>query len=106
VLFALQQAMVDLVSQKLGQDAGSVLAAMLAHASRSETGVAVSGKDLLSCMLCKCQCGHCMQCLVMLGPRAQLRSVVVDKVLQRFTSLPQQNGLVLDTCMPRPCWQL
>lgn len=50
----LQQAMVELVSQKLGQDAASVLAAMLAHASRSETGVAVSGKAVLSWMLCLC----------------------------------------------------
>lgn len=38
------QAMVKLVSEKLGQDAGSVLAAMLAHACRFETAVNVSSR--------------------------------------------------------------
>lgn len=36
------QDMVKLVSEKLGQDAGTVLAAMLAHACRFETRVNVS----------------------------------------------------------------
>jgi hypothetical protein len=37
------QAMVKIVTEKLGQDAGSVLAAMMAHACRFETRVNVSG---------------------------------------------------------------
>ena len=37
------QAMVKIVTEKLGQDAGSVLAAMMAHACPFETRVNVSG---------------------------------------------------------------
>lgn len=42
------QEMVQLVTEKLGQDAGVVLAAMLAHASRFETGVNVSARVHIS----------------------------------------------------------
>jgi hypothetical protein len=55
-LFVLVQVMSDLVADKLGADAGTVLAAMLSHGRRFETAVQVSLQ--LSLLPCLWRCVH------------------------------------------------